>query len=53
MTFTYKILFGKPEGEKGLKGTGGCQRMILKRLSNKEYWIVFFWIHVIFSAIAP
>jgi len=44
MTYTYNILFGKPEGKKRLRETDGCQSTILKRLSNKDYWIVFVWI---------
>jgi hypothetical protein len=53
MAYTYTILFEKPEDKKRLRETGGCQSTILKRLSNKENWIVFVWIHAISSAIMP
>jgi hypothetical protein len=51
MTDTYKIVFGKPEGKERLRETVGNHSMILKRVSNKEYWIAFSLTDAVFSGV--
>jgi hypothetical protein len=49
MKNAYKMLFGKPEGKRPLKGLGVNGRIILKQNLWKQglgVWILFIWLRI-------